>query len=124
VFENRILTRIFGPKRNEVTGDWRNLHKKELHDLYSLRSIIKTIKTRKMRWVGLIERMGEKRNAYTLSVGKQVRKRPLGRPRCRWIDNKMYHLEKGCVAVDRIGLAQARDKWGALVNVVIKLRVP
>jgi hypothetical protein len=87
VFEKRVLRRIFGPKRDEVTGDWRKLHKEELHDLYSSLSIIRIIKSRRMRWVGHVARMGEKGNAYRLLVGKPEGKRPLGRPRRRWMDN-------------------------------------
>jgi hypothetical protein len=81
VFENRVLRRIFGPKRDEVTGGWRKLHN-ELRDLYSSQSIIRIIKSR-MRWVGHVARMEEKRNAYRLLVGKPEGKRPLGRPRRR-----------------------------------------
>jgi predicted ABC-class ATPase len=77
VFENKVLRRIFGPKRDEVTGGWRKLHNEELDDLYSSPSIIRIIKSRRMRWVGHVARMGEKRNAYRLLVGK----RPLGRPK-------------------------------------------
>jgi hypothetical protein len=87
VFVNRVLRRIFGPKRDEVTGEWRKLHNKELHDLYSLPSIVRIIKSRRMRWAGHVARMGEKRNAYRLLVGKPEGKRPLGRPRRRWVDN-------------------------------------
>jgi hypothetical protein len=83
VFENRVLRRIFGPKRDEVTGEWRNLHNNELHDLYSLPSIIRIIKSRRMRWAGHVARMGEKRNAYRLLVGEPEGKRPLGRSRRR-----------------------------------------
>jgi hypothetical protein len=71
VFENRVLRRIFGPKRDEVTGEWRKLHNKELHDLYSSPSIIRIIKSRRMRWAGHVARMGEKRKAYRLLVGSQ-----------------------------------------------------
>jgi hypothetical protein len=81
VFENRVLRGIFGPKRDEVTGEWRKLHNVELRDLYSSPSIIRIIKSRRMRWAGHVARMGEKRNAYKLLVGKPERKRPLGRPR-------------------------------------------
>jgi hypothetical protein len=83
VFENRVLRRIFGPKRDEVTGSWRKLHNEELRDLNSSPNIIRIIKSRKMRWVGHVARMGEKRNAYRLLVGKPKGKRPLGRPRRR-----------------------------------------
>jgi hypothetical protein len=85
VFENRVLRRIFGPKRDEVTGEWRKLHNEELHDLYSLPSIIRIIKSKKMRWAGHVARMGEWRNAYRLLVGKPNGKRPLGRPRHSWV---------------------------------------
>jgi hypothetical protein len=74
VFENTVLRRIFGPKRNGVTGGWRKLHNEELHNLYSWRSIIRIIKSRRMRWAGHVARMGEKRNVYRLLVGKQERK--------------------------------------------------
>jgi hypothetical protein len=83
VFENRVLRRIFGPKRDEVTGEWRKLHKEELRDLYSSPSIIRIIKWRRIRWAGHVARMGEKRNAYRLLVGKPEGKRPLGRRRRR-----------------------------------------
>jgi hypothetical protein len=83
VYENRVLRRIFGPKRDEVTGEWRELHNEELHDLYSSPSIIRIIKARRMRWAMHVARMGEKRNAYRLLVGKPEGRRPLGRPRRR-----------------------------------------
>jgi hypothetical protein len=82
-----VLRRIFGPKRDEVTGEWRKLHKKVLHDLYALPSIFRIIKWRRMRWVGHVPRMGEKRNAYRFVVGKPHGKKPLERPRRRWVDN-------------------------------------
>jgi hypothetical protein len=80
VFENRVLRRVFGPKRDEVMGEWRKLHNEELCDLYSSPSIIRIIKSRRMRWAGHVARMGEGRNVYRLLVGKPERKRPLGRP--------------------------------------------
>jgi hypothetical protein len=86
VLENRVLRRIFGPKRDEVMGEWRNLHNEELRDLYSSPSVIRIIKWRRMRWAGHVARIGEKRNAYRLLVGKPEGKRPLGRPRRRWVD--------------------------------------
>jgi hypothetical protein len=116
---------IFGPKMDEVTGGWRKLHNEELHDLYSLPSIISTTKSRRMRLAGHVARMGEKRNAYRLLVGKPEGKRPLERPRHRWVDNvKMDLLEIGWGGVDWIGLAEDRNKWRALVNAVMNLRVP
>jgi hypothetical protein len=83
VFDNRVLKRIFGPKRDGATGGWRKLHNEELHNLYSSPSIIKIIKSRRMRWVGHVARMGEKRNVCRLLVGKPEGKRPLGKPRHR-----------------------------------------
>jgi hypothetical protein len=87
VFENRVLRRIFGPKRDEETGGWRKLHNEELHHLYSSPSIIRVIKSRRMRWVGHVAQIGEKRNAYRILVGRPEVKRPLGRLRCRWVNN-------------------------------------
>jgi hypothetical protein len=78
------VLRIFGPKRDEVMGGWRKLHNKELNDLYSLSSTIRIITWRRMRWTG---HMGEKRSVYRLLVGKPEGKRPLGKSRCRWVDN-------------------------------------
>jgi hypothetical protein len=83
VFENRVLTRIFGPKRDEVNADWRNLHNEELHNLYNSSSIIRVIKSRRIGWAGHVARMGKKRNAYRILVGKSEGKRLLGRPRRR-----------------------------------------
>jgi hypothetical protein len=87
VFENRVLRRLFEPKRDGLMGGWRRLHNEELHDLYSLPSIIRIIKSRRIRWAGHVARMGEKRNMYMLLIGKPEGKRPLGRLGCRWIDN-------------------------------------
>jgi hypothetical protein len=109
VFENRVLMRIFRPKRDRVTGGWRNLHNEELHKLYSSPSIIRIIKSRRMRWAGHVARMGEKRKVYRLLVGKPEGERPLGRPRRRWMENiKMDLLEIGLNVGDWIGLAQDR----------------
>jgi hypothetical protein len=87
VFENRVLRRIFGPKRDEVTGEWRKLHNEELRELYSSPSIIRIINSRRMTWAGHVAQMGEERNAYRLLVIKPEGRRPLGRPRRRWMDN-------------------------------------
>jgi len=92
-----VLRRIFGPRRNEVTGKWRRLHNAELNDPYSSPSIVRMIKSRRMRWAGHVARMGEDREVYRVLVGKLEGRRPLGRPRCRWVDNiGMYLQEVGC----------------------------
>jgi len=87
LFENRVLRTVFGPKRDEVTGEWRKLHKEELNDLYSLPNIVRVVKSRRMRWAGYVKRMGEDRRVHRMLVGKPEGKRPLGRPRRRWEDN-------------------------------------
>jgi hypothetical protein len=125
VFENRVLRRIFGPKRDEVTGGWRKLHNEELHILYSSPSIVRVIKARGMRWAWHVARMGEARGAYNILVRMPEGRRPLGRPRRRWEDNiKMDLREIGFGDVDLIHWAQDRDRWRALVNTVMNLRVP
>jgi hypothetical protein len=124
VFENRVLKRIFGPMRDEVTGEWRKIRKEELHDLYSSLSIIRIMKVRKMRWAEHVARMGEKRNVYRLLVGKPEGRRPLGRPRRRSLDDiRMDLVEVGWGYVDWTVLAQDRNRWRALVNAVMNLRV-
>jgi hypothetical protein len=125
MFENRVLRRIFGRKRDDVTGEWRKLHIEELRDLYSSPSIIRIIKARRMRLTGHVARLGEKSKAYRLLVRKPEGKRPLGRPRRSWVDNIRMDLgEVGRGDVDWIGLAQDRNRWRALVNSVLNLRVP
>jgi hypothetical protein len=125
VFKKRVLRRTFGPKRDEVTCEWRKLHNEELRDLYSSPSIIRINKSRRMRWAGHVARIGEKRNAYRLLLGKTEGKRPLGRPRRRWVENiKMDLVEVGWGDMDWIGLTQVRKRWRALVNSVLNLRVP
>jgi len=125
VFENMVLRRIFGPRKDEVTGEWRRLHNEELNDLYSSPNIVQVIKWRRMRWAGHVVHMGEERGLYRVLVGKPEGKRPLGRPRHRWVDNiRMDLQEVGCGYMDWIGRAQDRDRWRTLVCAVMNLRVP
>jgi hypothetical protein len=124
VFENRVLRRVFGPKRDEVTGEWRRLHNKELNDLYSSPNIIRAIKSRRIRWAGHVALMGEKRGAYRILVGRPEGRRSLGRPRHRWEDNIKMDLQDVGWCVDWIELAQDKDRWRALVNAVMNVRVP
>jgi hypothetical protein len=124
VFEHRVLRRIFRRKRDEVTGEWRKLHSEELHILYSSPSIIRHIKSRRMRWAGHVVRMREERNVYKVLMGNPEGKRPLGRPRRRWDHGiRMDMIEIGCGSVDWIQMAQDRDRWRVLVNTVMNLRV-
>ena len=97
MFENRLLRRIFGLKRDEVTREWRKLHNEELNDLYSSPNIVRVIKSRRMRWTEHVARLGDRRDVYRVSMGKPKGRRPLGRPRRRWEDNiKMDLQEVGC----------------------------
>jgi hypothetical protein len=124
VFENRVLKKIFGPKREE-DGSWRKLHNNELHTLYSSPHIVRMIKSRRMRWAGHVACMGEGRGVYRVLVGRPEGKRPLGRPRHRWEDSiKMDLREIGIDGVNWIQLAQDRVQWQAFMNTVINLWVP
>jgi hypothetical protein len=125
MFENKVLRGIFVYRRDEVTGEWRRLHNEELNDLYSSPNIVWMIKSRRMRWAGHVARMGEESGVYRVLVGKPKGKRPLGRPRRRWVDNiRMDLQEVGCGYVDWVGLAQNRDRWRTLVSALMNLRVP
>jgi hypothetical protein len=119
-----VITSCSPEEENRVTGEWRKLHNEELRDLCS-KSIIRIIKSRRMRWVGHVVRMREKMNACRLLVGNARGKEPLRRRRLRWVDNIRMGLgEVRWGGVDWIGLAQNRNGWRVLVNPVLKLRVP
>jgi hypothetical protein len=125
MFENRMLRRIFGPKRDGVTGGWTKLHNEVPHNLYFSPSVIRILKSRMMRWTGLVARIGDKRIVYRLLARKPEGKRSLGRPRRRWIDNiKMDFSEIGMNVMNWIGVAENRYRWRTLVNSVMNIRVP
>jgi hypothetical protein len=124
VFENRILRRIFGPKKDEVMAEWRKLHSEELHNLYSYPDTIRQSKSRRMRWVRRVTRMRKERKLYKVLVGKPKGKRPVERPKHRLEDGiRMDLREIGLVGVDWIPLAQDRDWWQAVVSAVMNLWV-
>jgi hypothetical protein len=120
VLENRVLRRIFGPRRDEVTREWRKIHKEELNNLYSSPNIVRVIKSRRIRWAGHVAHMGERRGIHRVLVRKPDGKKQLVRPEHRWEDN----IKVGCGSMDWIELAQDRDRWRTLVNAVMNLRVP
>jgi len=125
VFENRVLRRILGRKRDKVTGEWRKLHNEELNDLYSSPNIFLVIKSRYMKWLGHVARMGERRGVYRVLVGKPEGRRPLGRPRHRWnVNIEMVHQEVEEGAIDWIDPVENKDTWQDFVNTVMKLLVP
>jgi hypothetical protein len=125
VFENRVLRGLFGPKRDEVTWEWRKLHNEELSDLYFLPNFVRVVNSRKMACAGHVARMGEGRGVHRVLVGKPEGKRPLARPRRRREDNIKMDLQEvggGCGVL--MDLAQDRERWRALVCTVRNLRVP
>ena len=125
VFENRVLRRIFGLKKDEVTGGWRKLHSEELDDLYCSPNIVRVIKSRRMRWAGHVEHMEERRYYTEFWWEKSEGKRPLGRARRRWENNiKMDLHEVECRSMDWIEVTQDRDTWRAFVDSVMNHRVP
>ena len=125
MFENRVLRRIFGPKRDGITGEWRKLHNVELNDLYCSPNIVRVIKSRRMGWAGHVARTEEGKGVHKVLVGKPEGKKPLGIPRRRWEDTIKMDLEevgRGCG--DWMELAQDRDRWQALVSMVMNFQVP
>jgi hypothetical protein len=124
LFENRVLRRVFWPRRDEVTGEWRKLHNEELNDLYSLPNNVQVVKSRR-RWAGHVARRGEGRGVHRVLVGNPAGRRPLGRSRRRWEGNikmDLQEVEGGCG--DWMEQAQDRDIWRALVRTLMNFRVP
>ena len=125
VYENKVFRKIFGDKKDEIAGEWRNLHNAELHAFYSSPNITRSLKSRRLRWAGHVARMEQSRNAYRVLVGKPEGKRPLGRPRRRWEGSiKMDLREVGCDPGEWIDLAENGDQWRAYARAVMNLRVP
>jgi len=120
-----VLRRIFAPRRDEVTGEWRIWHNEELNDLYTSPNIVRVIKSRRMGWAGHVARMGEERRCIGSWWGNRGEKDQLGRSTRRWVDNiRMDLQEVRCEYMDWIGLAQDRDRWRTLVSAVMNFRVP
>jgi hypothetical protein len=124
VFENRVLRRIFEPKRDEVTGEWRRLRNEELNDLCSSPNVIRVIKSRRMRWAGHVARMGDRRGAYRVLFRRLEDTSPLAIPRRRWRIILKWIFKKWVWGMNWIGQAQDRYRWRALVKAVMNIRVP
>jgi len=125
VFENKVLRKIYVPKRDEMTGEWRRLHKEKLHGLYDSPDVVRIMKSRRLRWADHVARMGEKRRLYSILVGKPEGKRSLGRLRRRWEDNIRRHLrEVGVCDENWLDLAQGRSRWRTFITAAMNLRVP
>jgi hypothetical protein len=123
VFENRVLKRVFVPKRDKVTGEWRKLHEGELRHVYFLPNVVRVVKSRRVRWAYHVACTGERRGVHRVLVGSEG-KRPLGRPRRRCENNIKMDLQEVGESGDWMELAQDRDRWRALVNTVMNLWVP
>ena len=124
VFKNRVLRKMFGPKTDEVTGEWERLHNEETYDLYPSPNVIRVIKSRRMRWAGHVACMGDRRSAYRVLVESRDENRSLGRPKRRWEDNIKIGLQVvGWGGIDWIAVTQNRDRQLTPVNVVTNLQV-
>ena len=124
IFENRILRRIFGPKRDE-NREWRRLNNEKLHSLYRSVNTVRMIKSRRLRWAGHLDRIEERRSAFKMLTYNPTWKRPLERPRRRWGDNIRMDLEEiGINAGNWVDSTQDGNYWRALVNAALNLRVP
>jgi hypothetical protein len=124
VFEHRVLRRLFGPNRDEIKGQWRKLHNEEPNDLYFSPTIVRLIKSRRMRWAGHVA-LWARGEAYTGFWWENLRERDHLELRRRWEDNIQMDLQGvGCRGMDWFQLAQDRDRWRALVNAVMNLQVP
>jgi hypothetical protein len=125
VFENKVLRRIHGPKRDDHTGEWRRLHNEELHSLHAAPDILRVIKSRRLRWAGQVAHMTDDRTVYRVMVGNLQGKRPVGRPRTRWADNVKKDLrEVGLSEDDWMDRARDGSAWRGVVGAAMDFRAP